>query len=282
MTATEQPSDLGVDRLEAGVGGHLERLGEVFTEIGGHDSGNTSWGVRVGHDRWFVKFAPHTEGGMWLRSAKRFHAAVNHPAIVPLQRLLPVDGGGLAAVYPWVDGEILNDTFATGIDREEEGSAYRRFRDLPLDQVLAALDQIFDAHLATAVAGLVAVDFYDGCVIYDFDTGRVSLVDLDMYWPGPYLLDTDRQYGSTRFMAPEEFRLGATIDEPTTVFTLGRTAFVFLSEDIRGDQRRDLWKAGDQLYEVAVRATSPDPGDRWATVEEFLNAWRGAAPAPGR
>ncbi len=264
-------------RLDEGVREHLARLGEVFAEIPGHDSGNTSWGVRIGDDRWFVKYAPHMEGVVWLCTAQRFHAAVQHSAIVPLERLVPVDGGGMAAVYRWVDGEILNDPSAPGGGhREDADSAYRRFRSLPVDNILEAIDSIFDAHLAVAAAGFVAVDFYDGCVIYDFATGGVSLVDLDMYWPGPYMLDTGRQYGSTRFMAPEEFRRGATIDQRTTVFTLARTAFVFLSEDLRGDPRRELWTAGEELYEVAHQATSPDPDKRWATVEEFVDAWRQA------
>lgn len=37
-------------------------------------------------------------------------------------------------------------------------------------------------------------------------------------------------FGSTHFMAPEEFTLGASSDERTTVLNLGRTAFVFLGE----------------------------------------------------
>ena len=265
------------ERLDADIEGHLARLGEVFARIEGHDSGNSSWGVRIGDERWFVKYAPHTEGAMWLRSAKRFHSAVAHPAIVPLQTLLPVEGGGVAAVYRWVEGEILNDPFAPGgVSRERPDSAYRRFRALPVDTILEALDPIFDAHLAVAAAGFVAVDFYDGCLIYDFATGRVALVDLDMYWPGPYMLDTGRQYGSTRFMAPEEFRRGSTIDERTMVFILGRTAFVFLSEDLDGDSRRELWTAGDALYEVAARATSQKPEERFDTVDEFVRAWREA------
>jgi hypothetical protein len=34
--------------------------------------------------------------------------------------------------------------------------------------------------------------------------------------------DMGRLFGSTRFMAPEEFELGVMIDQSTTVFTLGR------------------------------------------------------------
>lgn len=38
-------------------------------------------------------------------------------------------------------------------------------------------------------------------------------------------------FGSTRFMAPEEFVVGARIDQRTTVFTMGRTALQFLSHE---------------------------------------------------
>jgi serine/threonine-protein kinase len=103
----------------------------------------------------------------------------------------------------------------------------------------------------------VAVDFYDGCLIYDFARRTIRLCDLDSYRPGPYVLDRDRQYGSTRFMAPEEFAKGATVDERSTVFTLGRAAFVLLSRGPRGEQDRDLWRAGDALFQVATTATRP-------------------------
>jgi serine/threonine-protein kinase len=71
-------------------------------------------------------------------------------------------------------------------------------------------------------------------------------------------------FGSTRFMAPEEFQLGARIDERTTVFSLGRAAFVFLGERGTPPQRA-----------AATRACSPDPAARFATVEAFLTAWSG-------
>jgi hypothetical protein len=60
----------------------------------------------------------------------------------------------------------------------------------------------------------VAVDFYDGCLIYDFAGRAIWLCDLDSYRPGPYVLDRDRQYGSARFMAPEELTKGATMSAP--------------------------------------------------------------------
>ena len=92
--------------------------------------------------------------------------------------------------------------------------------------------------------------------------GTARVIDLDMYSRGPFTNTMGRMFGSTRFMAPEEFELGAQVDERTTVFNLGRAALVFLGE--RG--------TATQLA-AATRACSPDPSERLATVEEFLAAW---------
>ena len=118
---------------------------------------------------------------------------------------------GLAVVYPWVDGLILNDPFAHGsLPHQHRGSALNQFRTLPVEHVLGVCD---------------------GCLMYDFERSVVHLVDLDLYRPGPYVLEADRQYGSRRFMAPEELCRGATIDERTTAFTVGRMARVLLGEE---------------------------------------------------
>jgi serine/threonine-protein kinase len=77
-------------------------------------------------------------------------------------------------------------------------------------------------------------------------------------------------------MAPEEFEKGATIDERTTVFTLGRAAFVFLSEGQRGENDVHLWRGSRALYDVARTATELDPDKRFASVTELLEAWRSA------
>ena len=73
----------------------------------------------------------------------------------------------------------------------------------------------------------MAVDFYDGAMIYDFATQALRLIDLDHYRDRPFINEMGRLFGSTRFIAPEEFEHGALIDEITTVFTMGRVISVF-------------------------------------------------------
>lgn len=250
----------------------LSSTGEIFAVIRGHDSGCTSYGLVNERGRWFVKVAFGDDVGQ-LESTVAFHSVVKHATIVPLVATFPVRQGecpGRAVVYPWVDGEILNDPFAPGsLPHAEPASALSRFRALCVVRVLTALDAIYTAHEEVARRGHVAVDFYDGCVMYDFETAQVRLVDLDMYRPGPYVLDRDRQFGSRRFMAPEEFARGAVIDERTTVFTLGRAARVFLGEP-------GAWRAGQALDRVIGQATREDPADRFQSVVAFTSAWHEA------
>ncbi|MFJ8075142.1 serine/threonine protein kinase [Streptomyces sp. NPDC096176] len=258
-----------VDVLET----YLEEVGTVFRIFREQDSGCVSYGVAVGDERWFVKGATVPEAAASLRRAIEVHAAVEHPLIVPLQHSFDVTGG-LALVYPWVDGEVLyHPTVSRHGGRAAPDSPMARFRRLPVPVILRALEQILDAHLAVERAGLVAVDFYDGCLLYDVEFDRLVLCDLDEYRPGPFILEADRLPGSRRFMAPEEFIRGSTIDIRTTVFVLGRALRLLLDA---GDDEQE-WRGSPPQLKVIERATASDPADRFASVKALVQAWRGAS-----
>jgi serine/threonine-protein kinase len=250
----------------------IDELGEVFAVFDHQDSACVSYGLMAEGKRWFVKTAISAGAVPALERAVAFHRAVSHSAIIPLQRVInaPI-GPGL--VYPWVDGDVLYGAPTAGREtRVDPAGPHSRFRSLPLIDALRAVDAIFDAHLSVAADGFVAVDWYDGCIIYDFQNHTVHLCDLDEYRPGPFTVVGDRLPGSTRFMAPEELTSGATIDERTSVFNLGRTALVLLNEgDLDGNYR-----ANTQSRRVAQRATRAEPADRYRTVAAFVAAWRAA------
>ena len=131
-------------------------------------------------------------------------------------------------------------------------------------------DTLIDLHVSLAQEGWVAVDLYDGCLIVDFSTAALKVVDLDSYRRGATTNDMGRMFGATRFMAPEEFALGAPIDQRTTVFTLGRLVRHFgtrLSEEL------DELCGPPDLASIVGRATSPDRDDRYADVAEFAGEW---------
>lgn len=257
---------------------YLDGAGEVFARFLLQDSGCFSYGVAVGAERWFVKTARVPEAEPSLRRAIAIHRAVRHPVMIPLRHSL-LAGGRLTLVYPWVDGEVLRSPgLPRAVARADPSNPMTRLRRLPVERVIAAVDDLIDAHLAVERAGFVAVDLYDGCMIYDFGTDELHLCDLDEYRPGPFVVEAERLPGSTRFMAPEEWRRGATIDVRTTVFNLGRAARVLLDA---GDQEQ-AWRGGPGLLAVVDRATRPDPDRRYQSVRELADAWRDASARRGR
>ena len=232
-------------------------LGEVFAMFDQQDSGCVSYGVRVGDERLFVKTPTTPAAVLSLRSAVRFHAAVRHPAINPVLQVVPIETGPVL-VMPWIDAALLLGP-----------GGWSRFRALPVQSVEAAVKSLLSAHRAVAAAGFVEVDLYAGSLMYDFDRQALTLIDLDDYRPGPVTTGADRLPGSTRFMAPEQWGGGTTIDERTTVFVLGRAIRLML--DGRDDE--GAWRGTPEQLSVVQRATSPARGDRYPTVAALHDAW---------
>ncbi len=262
-------------------GQFLRSVGNVFAVFGDQtqDSGNISYGVRIDGERYFVKTAGHPQDPKpflkypqrvaLLRNAARLHTSFCHPILPPLYRVIESPSGPLL-IYEWVDGELLG----TPRDhRDDPLSAFQRFQSLPAPTIQSCLDAVFELHVELASAGWIAVDFYDGCLLYDFASEQLQVVDLDMYSRAPFHNRMGRMFGSTRFMAPEEFELGALIDEQTTVFVMGRTALVFLSD---GTLNREAFRGSDALFEVAVRACDPERSHRFDSLAAFYTAWRKA------
>ncbi|GHB59160.1 hypothetical protein GCM10010347_31380 [Streptomyces cirratus] len=254
----------------------LDGLGTVFRTFDDQDSGCTSYGLAAGGGRWFVKTASAPQAVSSLRRAMAVHRAVSHAAVVPLVHSFTTDTGP-ALVYPWMSGEVLyHPTRSRQGGRTAPGSPMARFRKLPLSRVHAALASLLSAHLAVERAGFVAVDLYDGCLLYDFDAHRMVLCDLDEYRPGPFTVEGDRLPGSRRYMAPEEFVRGAVIDVRTTVFNLGRALRLLLDA---GDAEAQ-WRGTPGRLAVIERATVPEPEGRWPSVRALVAAWQAADAAP--
>jgi serine/threonine-protein kinase len=170
-------------------------------------------------------------------------------------------------VYQAATGELVGVPAAR---RRDPSSAYQRFAHLPADRLLGVFDVLIDLHVALAAAGWVAGDLYDGCLIVDFATASLSVVDLDSYSRGPTVNDMGGRFGSTRFMAPEEFELGAVIDQRTTVFTLGRLVWHF---GTRLTERAEDFCGSPALAEVVRQAVRPAPADRHPDVASFAAEW---------
>jgi len=232
------------------------------------DSGNVSYGARVGEERLFIKtaglpgdrgaFLTHDARVALLHNAVRLARSVFDPALPALRNVVESAEGPLL-VYEWVDGELVGTSAAR---RSDPDSAFARFRSLDAHERAAALDAVFRLHVTLAERGWIASDFYDGSLLYDFVRRRIHVVDLDSYRDGPFTNDMGRMFGSDRFMAPEEYELGARIDECTTVFTMGRTIEQFVA------------LGTPAITSLITRACDHDPRRRFLTVAEFYDAWR--------
>jgi serine/threonine-protein kinase len=76
-------------------------------------------------------------------------------------------------------------------------------------------------------------------------------------------------------MSPEEYRLGAPIDQVTNVFALGALAHTFLGDD--ATKSREEWVGSDAQFEVAARALCAERDARWHSVAALAEAWRAAS-----
>ena len=274
--------------------GLVRRCGTVLAEYGPvtQDSGNVSWLVDVGSGLLFVKTAgvPDTalpgppapyfdHGGRvdLLRNAINLASSCAHPSLPRLLNVIETPAGP-ALVYEAAQGELIHVPRG---ERSDPTSAYQRFAHLPADQMLPVFDALVDLHDDLAASGWVACDLYDGCLIVDFATAALKVIDLDTYRRGPSVNDMGRMFGDSHFMAPEEFALGAVIDQRTTVFTLGRLIWHF---GTRLTEEAGTFCGPTSLAHVVRQACQPSPVDRYASVGAFAQQWREARalPSPAR
>ena len=251
---------LSLDLPDIGAG---ETAG-VFAVFDQQDSGCLSYGANFDERRFFVKTSTTDAARRSLLNAIEFHEAVEHPAIVHPEQA--TKGNEVTLVYPWIDGLVLNHATVGGSDR----SQLARFRSLPVPVVERAISTVLDAHAAVSQSGFVSVDFYDGAMLYDFENNAMHLIDLDEYRPGPFVVQVDRLPGSRTYMAPEEWSEGATIDERTMVFTMGKAIQQLLKANT------GQWRGTQDQKEVAAKATELQQEDRYQSLASLMDDWEGA------
>lgn len=280
----------------------LRALGDPFCVFSQNDSGNISFGVQKGNDRYFVKAAglktaesvrTPEEAVAALKGAMPVYEAIAHPNLIKLVRHYAQDNLYIA-VFRWADGDCLFDhwNFSTYQEHPEILPPAERFKRLPVEKRLKAADVLFSFLSAVLNSGYVAVDFYDGSLIYDFAADTMTICDIDYFRRKPAFNDIGQDYfGSKRVKAPEEYRYGARIDDATTVFTLGALLFGFFGNFTAAQTRRSYkacafspcafsqWEGNRACYEAARKAVLPQREKRFATIDAFRAAWNAALRA---
>lgn len=272
-----------VSRIDHDPATYVRGCSTVLREFNhlSQDSGNVSWLVESAGQHLFVKTAgtpdppapgapvpyfDHAGRVRLLRNAVDLARSCDHHALPALLNVIesPV---GPALVYKAASGDPIR---VPSEQRGDPASPYQRLAHLPASAMFGLFDTLIDVHVALAAAGWVAGDLYDGCLIVDFRVPTLTVIDLDSYRRGPTTNDMGRMFGSSRFMAPEEFELGAQIDERTTVFTLGRIVWHFATR-LTEDSAEFCGTAG--LATVIQKACEPSPADRHASVADLASAW---------
>lgn len=251
-----QDTLLGISSIDVALEEHLDRLGNVFTTFRSSDSGCMCYGVEWQGWRYFVKHAADEACAAGLERSRVLHHQVQHSSLPRLLNHFDTPQGR-ALVYEWVDGRNVYEN-------------KDRFYGLPVTERLRCLTVVYDIHRTIADAGFIAVDFYDGCILYDFDRRIPYVCDLDEYRAGAFRVAGNRLPGSKRFMAPEEFEDGALIDQVSNVYMLGRTAMVMLG-DGSGDE--GSWGWTEASLAIARRATQPQRSLRYQRVTDYLDVW---------
>lgn len=260
----------------------LRSLGKVFSVFDQQDSGNICFGVEKEGKKKFVKYAgarPMEFSGnpqdavSRLTDAVRLYPDLNHPHLIQMIDHFQTDSG-YAAIFEWFEGECLHShwSFAKTPKYTHPDSPFYKYKRMPIEKRLRSLDAIFSFHTYVESKGYVAVDFYDGSILYDFSNHVTKICDIDFYRKAPAVNDIGENFwGAKRSKAPEEFELGAPIDSKTNVFTMGAIAFGLLGGEM--DHSFTKWEAGKPLYKVALRAVSVDRELRYENVNIFKSFW---------
>ena len=248
----------------------IHQYGAVFKVIDGQSSGNLCFGVKKDGRRYFVKFAgaetinnydlPVGDAIARLKAAVPKYRDLAQPLLIHLVKAEEI-GGGFAIVFDWEDGESFGD---------QNPFLHERFLKLPIDKRMGVFEEILRFHEHVAQCGYVAIDFNDNSALYNFDSGKIVICDIDFFAKQSYINGMGRVLGDEKIMSPEEFRIGGLLDEVTNVYTMGATAFALFSDYDRSPEK---WPLSKGLYDVIKRAVSDERVKRQQSIQQLIEEW---------
>jgi serine/threonine-protein kinase PknG len=199
---------------------------------------------------------------------RRFLAEVEHPNIVKIFNFVQHQHSGYI-VMEYVGGKSLKEL------RTEKGEGDAQPAPLPASQAIAYMLAILPALGHLHSSGLLFCDFKLDNVIRTQDS--LKLIDLG----GVYRLDDAASpvYGTVGYQAPEISRKGPSVS--SDLYTVART-LALLCIDFKGYQGTfqstlpppdtvPLFEEFDSLYRVLLKATAPNPDDRFQTAQELAD-----------
>lgn len=274
----------------------VHTYGEAFCVFDQTGSGCIGLGVENGDKRYFVKIAGVNtlgaelnpeESVQTLKEAVKLYEILRHPNLINMLEHFSM-GDMNVVVFDWAKGECLFDhwNFDFYAENPQIKSPSKKYRELTVEKRLESVNVLFSFLNLVAEKNYVGVDFYDGSMMYDFDTDTTTICDIDFFREKPTINNMGEDYwGSKRLKAPEEYILNETIDERTNVFTLGAMIFhifgSFTEEEITMRYKScyflpcsiEQWELSEKAYEVLRKAVAQKPEERYQTMREFQERW---------
>jgi serine/threonine-protein kinase PknG len=204
---------------------------------------------------------------------RRFLAEVEHPNIVKIFNFVEHDGLGYI-VMEYVGGQSLGQILDARL-----ASNGGQPDPLAPEQAIAYVLEVLPALGHLHELGLLFCDLKVDNIIQT--RHAVKLIDLG----GVYRLGDPEGalFGTVGYQAPEVSAVGPSV--PSDLFTVGRTLAVLCTDfgDYQSDHRFTLpaqdavalFERYDSLYRFLLKATSPDPDDRFQSAEEMVDQLSG-------
>lgn len=280
----------------------LKKYGTAFWAVDETGSGCIGIGMENEGKKYFCKIAgvntieadvSPKESIEILKEAVHLYSDLRHPNLVKIIEHYDYNQF-YVVVFEWAEGECLFDHW--NFEKYQGDAAIKspkeKFKQLSVGKKLNTIDVLFSFLQNVNKKGYVAVDFYEGSIMYDFQTGQTTICDIDLFRKAPAVNDKGAEwFGTKRLKAPEEYIRGSAVDEQTNIFTLGALIFEFFGyfsdEEIRQRYQNNQfipcsysnWQLNENSYQAAIRAVSLNKNERYMTFTEFFRDWKEACSA---
>lgn len=272
----------------------LNNYGKVFDVFDETGSGCISFGIEKDNKKYFFKIAgaKTVESEVSIEESIRLlkDAVIKYKDIKHDNLIKYIDSFEynefFVVIYEYADGLCLFDYWNFDrYNKTNEITPMMKFKMLSIEKRLNVVYKLISFFETFIDAGYVAVDFYDSSIIYNFNNDEVTFCDIDLFRSLPTINDLGEGYfGTKRLKAPEENELGATIDEQTSLFTLGAIIFDMFSETKNIDERYfkglfipnefEDFELNKEIYNILFKATNYDKNSRYKTIKEFEDEFK--------
>lgn len=272
----------------------LNNYGKVFDVFDETGSGCISFWIEKDNKKYFFKIAgaKTVESEVSIEESIRLlkDAVIKYKDIKHDNLIKYIDSFEynefFVVIYEYADGLCLFDHWNFDrYNKTNEITPMMKFKMLSIEKRLNVVYKLISFFETFFDAGYVAVDFYDSSIIYNFNNDEVTFCDIDLFRRLPTINDLGEGYfGTKRLKAPEENELGATIDEQTSLFTLGAIIFDMFSETKNIDERYfkglfipnefEDFELNKEIYNILFKATNYDKNSRYKTIKEFEDEFK--------